>query len=115
MYQLDNGIENVIYSNLVYDIYVSVALGDNNELVATVMSNGVAYNNFIGEFETVYDKEPEVIIPDPPVITPVEEEEFFIWPIILDAVIVGALASFWTVAHIVSKLNRKKKNKGTAD
>ena len=106
MYQLDNGIENVIYSDVVYDIYVTITLGEDNKLIATVICSGVEYANFVGEFETIYVK-PQV---DPPVIIdpPVEPDKFYIWPIIVDAAVALSIAIGWTVAHIVHKIKERK-------
>ncbi len=104
MYQLVEDLENVTYSNVAYDIYITVALDGDNRLTATIVSNGVEYSDFVGEFETIYRK-PSVI--DPP-ITP-GEDRFYPWPLIVDGVIISVIAVGWPLTSFIYKRRTRKK------
>ena len=61
--EVDGGKPNVVYSKLVYHITVSVALNENNELVATVTNNGTEVAEAVAAFKNLYEYTPPQ---DPP-------------------------------------------------
>ena len=60
--EVNDGRDNVTYSDVAYNITVTITLNENNELVATITNNGAAVEKVIAEFENIYNYTPE---PDP--------------------------------------------------
>ncbi len=58
--EVNDGRNNVQYSDEEYVFTVSVSLGENNELVATLTENGEAVTALTATFENIYDYTPEV-------------------------------------------------------
>lgn len=51
----DTGVEGVTYSNAVYNIEITVALGADNKLTATITCNNQAVDSVSAAFENLYD------------------------------------------------------------
>ncbi len=58
--EVNDGEENVTYSNAEYTITVAISLNVNNELIATITKNGEPVTQVEAEFENIYDYTPEV-------------------------------------------------------
>lgn len=59
--EVDGGVSGVTYDKTVYHISVSIALGENNQLIAKVLLNGTQVDNVVAEFENTYQKSsPEI-------------------------------------------------------
>lgn len=55
--EINDGREGVVYSTAVYTIEISVSLGDDNKLLATVSCNGEAADSVTAVFENTYNSE----------------------------------------------------------
>ena len=65
LYEVNDGLENVTYSDALYTITIAVTLRqDTNELVATVSVNEEVVEQAVAVFENIYDYTP--VIPDNP-------------------------------------------------
>lgn len=53
--EIDDGKAHVEYSTAVYTITVSIALNEDNKLVATITNNGAETTEPVAQFENVYD------------------------------------------------------------
>lgn len=60
--EVNDGREDVIYSDVAYNITIAITRSDSNTLLATITNNGVAVETVIAEFENIYDPQPD---PDP--------------------------------------------------
>jgi pilin isopeptide linkage protein len=58
VYEINDGRENVTYSDVVYNITVSVTLGEDNKLYATVLNGEEATDDAVCEFVNVYNELP---------------------------------------------------------
>ena len=86
VYEVEGNVEDVIYSTAVYEISISVSLGEDNKLTAAVTKNGAAVDNAECEFENVYDKTP------PP--KPGDTSKTIVWTIVLVASGVGCYSTY---------------------
>lgn len=57
--EIDDGLENVIYSQEIYTVTIAISLNESNELVATVTCNEEAVEQVVAEFENIYDYTPD--------------------------------------------------------
>ena len=58
--EINDGIENVKYSEAVYTVNITVSLNEQNELVATMTMNDKAVTELAANFENEYDYTPPV-------------------------------------------------------
>lgn len=61
--ETDEGKIGITYDEDIYAIQISIALSEDNELAATVISNGVVVENCVAQFENTYHTDDE---PTPP-------------------------------------------------
>ena len=62
LYETNNGMKGVTYDTTVYDISISIALSEENKLIANVVMNGNIIENPVAEFVNTYNGE----LPDTP-------------------------------------------------
>lgn len=60
LYEVNTALENVTYSDKIYDVSVTVALDDNGELKATVAIDGEITDDPVAHFENIYDADVEI-------------------------------------------------------
>lgn len=70
VYETNDGRENVKYSEKVYNFSVKVSLNVANEIVATIIENGVETEEIKAEFENEYDYTPTPPAPPAPPTPP---------------------------------------------
>jgi pilin isopeptide linkage protein len=58
VYEVNDGRENVEYSTVVYDVTISITLGDDNKLYATVTKGEETVDKAVCEFENIYNETP---------------------------------------------------------
>ena len=66
LYEINDGRENVKYSDKVYNFSVRVTLNVGNEIVATILENGEEADEFKAEFENEYNFTPTPPTPPAP-------------------------------------------------
>lgn len=91
----NTGVEGVTYSNAIYNIEITVALGTDNKLTASIVCNGQAVDSVSAAFENLYDV-------DEPAKTG-DQMDLMLWLCLL--VVTGGL----TVAMIYPVVRKKEK------
>lgn len=64
LYEADTGIKGVTYSDEIYNMQISISLGADNKLLATMRCNGMIVPELKAEFENIYQDENDT--PDKP-------------------------------------------------
>ncbi len=68
LYEKNTGIKDVTYSDVVYDVQISISLGIDGKLLPTIRCNGDIVSEITAEFENIYQGKAD--IPDKPTDEP---------------------------------------------
>ncbi len=86
VYEVNGGMEYMTYSDMVYDINITITLGEDNKLYATITNEGEAVSEAVCEFVNIYNQTPPA--------KPGDTSKTVLWVIVLISSACGFTAAY---------------------